>query len=679
MTIVQNGAINPAALTVPNLYVQIQPPQNNIINGVPSNILGLVGTATWGPVNSPKTIGSLSDYVQAFGQIQTNKYDMGTHLATAFLQGANNFRCVRVTDGTDAAATALLLDTTSPTAIGGVLLTAFYTGTVGNTLVATVSSGSNSTIATPTYKLTIALPNMVPEIFDNIGGSGNTLWQNMVNAVNLGQNGIRGPSQYVVATLAKGIGAINVTNAGTGYTSIPTVGFTGGGGGSGATAVAIMKALTVSVAGGGSGYNVGDTVTLAGGTNTQPIVLTVSTVSAGVITAVTITTAGKYSALPTNPVSQATTSGSGTGATFSIDTWGVDSVRITASGTGYTSAPTVSFTGGAGSGAAATAVVGSVAAPNATSYTLSGGTNGNTTISGSSLLGQDTTPRTGMYALRGTGASVVVLCDCDDSTTWSNQIAYGLAEGSYMVLVGLSGESISSAVTAKQTAGIDSYAAKLLLGDYCYFKDTINNQVRLVSPQGFFAGMRVNQLPSEGSLNKPILGIVGTQKTSANQVYSDAELGELANAGIDVITNPSPGGNYFSCRIGRNTSSSVVVRGDNYTMMTNFIAKTLNSAMGIYIGQLQTTSERTQARNTIQSFLRTLEQNNMIGDVNGGPAFSVVLDETNNPSTDVAKGIQKVDVQIVYLSVIEYFIINVQGGQSVTIQRQSTQSLAQAA
>src|SRR6185437_1777930 len=239
MTIIQNGNNNTTALTVPDLYVQIQPPNNAFINGVPTNILGLVGTATWGPVNSPTTIGSLQQYQQQFGNIQTNKYDMGTHVAAAVLQTANNMRCVRVTDGTDAAATAAILDTTNTANITGINLTAFYTGTTGNTVVATVAAGSSTSIATPTYKLTLALPGYTPEIFDNIGGTGAAIWANMLNAVNLGQRGIRGPSQLAIASLGNGVSGGTVTAAGS-YATLPTLPITGGGG-TGAVATLNMK------------------------------------------------------------------------------------------------------------------------------------------------------------------------------------------------------------------------------------------------------------------------------------------------------------------------------------------------------------------------------------------------------------------------------------------------------
>ena len=50
MPIFQQGSLNTTALVVPDLYVQIVPPQNLLLNGVPTNIIGVVGTAPpWAP------------------------------------------------------------------------------------------------------------------------------------------------------------------------------------------------------------------------------------------------------------------------------------------------------------------------------------------------------------------------------------------------------------------------------------------------------------------------------------------------------------------------------------------------------------------------------------------------------------------------------------------------------
>ncbi|MFC3111411.1 phage tail protein [Undibacterium arcticum] len=505
MPVVQQGSINTTALIVPDLYVQIVPPSVTLLNGLPTNILGVVGTATWGPANAPTVVGSMADYSRQFGAIQARKYDMGTAVAAAVLQGANNFRCVRVTDGTDVAATVVVLATC-------ITFTSKYTGTLGNSAQVIVGTGSQAN----TSKATVTMPGQVPEVFDNIAGTANALWVNMAAAINNGQSGQRGPSQFIVATAGAG-----------------------------------------------------------------------------------------------------------------------------------TTAPTLA------------------------TYSLAGGTDGATTITGTVLLGVDTVPRKGMYALRNTNTSIAFLADCDDTTTFTNQVAYGYSEGTYMVGVTPAGDAIAAAVTAKATAGIDAYIFKYLLGDWVYFNDTVNNQVRLISPQGFVAGRLANLSPEQSSLNKPLYGIVGTQKSYQNLTYSSAELALLGVAGIDLITNPIPAGNSFGVRFGHNSSSNAVTNGDNYTRMTNYIAYTLNGGMGLFIGQLQSPTVRRSAAATISAFLEALTGQNMIGSADGTQPYSVQIDNTNNPQNRVALGYMQADVKVRYLSVIEKFIINVEGGQSVTINRQS--------
>src|SRR5579872_7240666 len=182
MPIVQKGSINTTALVVPDLYVQIVPPQNLVLNGVPTDVLGVVGTASWGPVGQPVIIATMADYARAFGPIVARKYDMGTQIATAVQQGAQNFRCVRATDGTDTAATLTLPSI-------GVEFTALYTGSTGNQISVTLGTGAKA----GSFRLTLALPGRVPEVFDNLTGSGAAFWQNLANAVNNGQGPQRGP------------------------------------------------------------------------------------------------------------------------------------------------------------------------------------------------------------------------------------------------------------------------------------------------------------------------------------------------------------------------------------------------------------------------------------------------------------------------------------------------------
>jgi hypothetical protein len=81
--------------------------------------------------------------------------------------------------------------------------------------------------------------------------------------------------------------------------------------------------------------------------------------------------------------------------------------------------------------------------------------------------------------------------------------------------------------------------------------------------------------PEQSSLNKPLSGIVATQKSAANQNYSQADLTIIGNAGLDVIANPAPGGAYFAARFGKNTSSNAAINGDNYSRLTPYYAAQL--------------------------------------------------------------------------------------------------------
>ncbi len=84
-------------------------------------------------------------------------------------------------------------------------------------------------------------------------------------------------------------------------------------------------ASSAAISAAGSGYAVNDQITLTGGTNINPVVLQVLTLSGSGVATVSVVEAGRYITQPSNPVAQGSTTGSGLGATFTV-TWSATSV-----------------------------------------------------------------------------------------------------------------------------------------------------------------------------------------------------------------------------------------------------------------------------------------------------------------------------------------------------------------
>ncbi|WP_419757343.1 phage tail protein [Acidisoma sp.] len=506
--ITQQGALNTTALVVPDLYVQLVPPSVTSLNGVPSNVIGLVGSASWGPVDVPVSLGTMAEYASAFGPVRNRLFDMGTHVAIAVQQGAAAFICVRAADGTQAPATG-------PGPSGCITFTALHPGSLGDQISITLAAGSKA----GSWAAIMGIPGLTPEHFDNIEGVGAGFWSTLAAALNTG--------------------------------------------------------------------------------------------------------AGQ----PSSRASTFVTASLGGGAT----------------------------------------------APTAATYTLSGGADGATGVTSAILTGSTTAPYTGMYALSGQGCSILDLCDAVDPGQWSAIEGFASSEGMYAMLAGPASDTISNAIAIKASAGVDSFAAKLLFGDWLWWWDATNGTQRLVSPQAFAAGRLANLSPEQSGLNKPCFAIAGSQTvglpgSGVTRAYSSAELAALFEAGIDVITNPGAGGlAIWALRLGHNSSSNPAISGDNYTRLTNFIAATLSAGMGIYVGQVINTALLRNIRSTLMSFLSGLLSQGLLGSNNGSPPFAVLCDSVNNPNNRLALGYVQADVQVRYQGINEKFLVNLGGGASILV------------
>ncbi len=630
----------------PGLYLNIVQPQVPSINGVSANKGGIVGSASFGPVNSPVNFANYANGAAIFGTPNPRKYDLMTAVAVAQLQGSNiSFTGSRVTDGTDTAAsgsignngttpfwTALAAGINSGSNVNrgpsnfvvvtptstGLTAAAKYTGSYGNGIVMALTGGS----AANSYRVTVTAPGVQPEVFDSLGAA----------------QAAAAPATGTITFSAQPANTSTITFNGTAVEFVT----------SGATGLQVNIGTTLAV-------TLARLLNLLQGSSDSELVQF-----------------------------QYTLAGSALGLSASVAGTAGNSLTVAAS-TSPASNATVSHSTLQNGAAAITPPT----IPQ--SFTLAGGTDGAGAITKAILLGSDTYPRTGMYALRSTGVSAIILADLDDVTSFSTQDAFsgsegtssanGQAVGPFMGCVTPAGDTISNAIANKTTYAIDTPNIKYLLGDWITYNDNVNNLQRLVSPQGFWLGVRCNLSPAESTLNKVVYGIVSTQTSAANQQYAAPDLASLYAAGIDVIANPSAGSqNYFSTQNGRNASSNAAIRGENYTMMTNFIARLLKRSCGVFVGQLQslrsddTTRRKANAHiNSIMGRLadRTIQNPPLIDD------YQTILNSSDNTQLTISQGFMFAYVKAVYMSVVEFFGINFEGGQTVTITRSGVTTVDQ--
>lgn len=737
---VPGGNANTVASQIPGVVVQnFDAP--GFINPIDVGVIAAAGIATYGPVDTVVEFSTPQEGAQIFGPQQNARFDLMTFVtassqAASAYGGSPLYLGLRVTDGTDTAATKNILDTGSAV---GLVASAFYTGSYGDNTSVQIAAGSQAS----TYKAIVSQANNAQstEVFDNIAGSGRALWESIVDAINEGQSNIRPASQLIVASLPTAITLATITAAGS-YATLPAIGATIG---SGASLTLAMKALNTTIATSQSStgsYAPGDTLTLSSGTFTtaaiftinttsvasaavaaggsggtpgtatvtgttgtgtkfqanvtisgggaisainsitvagnytvNPTVLTAEPVTGGGLTGATLnikmgvlsatnSTPGSYTVLPASPVTT-TTSGSGTGCTLTV-LWGALSAAIVGGGTDYTPDSVLTFAGGGGTGGAAgTVSVGTSVAPNLATYTLANGTDGNTGVTVTDLIGDDTTtPRKGMYAFRNTVARILVLVDNYDTTTFSTQLAFCRAEAKFGFGVIPKGTTTANAVTLMQAAAafdVDGYF-KVMNGDWIYYNDTTNRVERLISPQCHAAGMRAILPPEQSTLNKQIFTVYDTQRSRLRQQYQQDEILLLQANGIDYIGLPPPGQSLpsvFCCRLGINTSQQIENIDDHVMMLNFFIGFSAGDELEGEVGKLQNDAERLRVKNTIQVFLQALVDAGRIGSSNPNvKPYLVVCDSTNNPDPQVRKGILQVDEAYSDFSVIRRIILN---------------------
>ena len=316
-------------------------------------------------------------------------------------------------------------------------------------------------------------------------------------------------------------------------------------------------------------------------------------------------------------------------------------------------------------------------APAVGTFTLTGGTDGRSAVTSAELIGQEATfPVTGIYA----AASLTPMpqklwvAGFTDTTSVATIQSFLDQNAIYSAIALPVGTSTSTALSTINSVGVHDYNISYLK-DWVYWNDTANNVVRLVPPYGFVMGLITALAPSQSPLNKPVSGVVGTERNNpytGSTPYSQAEIGQLENAGVLVITNPIPQGAVFGLATGNNTSLNTAESPVEYATMTNFLDQSFAQSLGGYVGQLQTARQkdpvRAAVRHELNTFLSGLQQASLIDQVvqltcnfaqSGNPQLGI-----NTPATIAAHYLYAY-AAVRYLSSVRYFVMSLNGGTTV--------------
>lgn len=173
----------------------------------PTNVMGRVGTADWGPVGIAQASGGGTASSKLWGPGAASRlgdpHDLVSAANVSFAVAAGLGRSivdwqVRATDGTETKGTKAMKDITSVTPLTGLTLTAKYHGSASQFISYSVTPGTNPSSFTVTFT---GWSGTDQETYSNIPATG--FWVALQNAINNGQFQ-NGGSKFVVASGANG-------------------------------------------------------------------------------------------------------------------------------------------------------------------------------------------------------------------------------------------------------------------------------------------------------------------------------------------------------------------------------------------------------------------------------------------------------------------------------------------
>jgi hypothetical protein len=255
--------------------------------------------------------------------------------------------------------------------------------------------------------------------------------------------------------------------------------------------------------------------------------------TSGVVSSVAVTAAGtNYTAPPTVGFSGG--GGSGAAATASLNPTTVASIGVTTPGTGYSTAPTVTLTGGGGTGATATATV---AAGAITAFTVTAAGSGYTSLPTVNISGGGGTGGVGTAVLTGAGVGLITLTNHGTGYTTAPTVALtggGGSGGTAAATVSLATTDLSLIYTPSPLPQFYEYLELWMTQPFNSGRTFVRNLYRYIatlslvdtSPYDVTADWNAvfGQLPAQGGYKIGVRGRIINSLNGARSEYASGVL-----------------------------------------------------------------------------------------------------------------------------------------------------------
>jgi len=349
--------------------------------------------------------------------------------------------------------------------------------------------------------------------------------------------------------------SVIVTNAGSGYTTNPTVNIAAStvSGSIPAKATSIIGLISINIISTGAGYHVNDLLTVVGGTYSQAATIRVASIGTnGTITSAVIYNPGAYTVAATvapsighTPLTKnvPVTGGNGTSASFDLF-FGVVSIAVVIPGSGYDkkALPLVTFSSTTGTGASAYATIGSTIGVSDTTNIVPGMLVSNaTTINGVASIG--------------------------NAFTSSQTVTQILQNPLYPTV--RAGSVVISAAPDITPTGILYFTIPGWAYDSSFSAPTVDSNNQPISLYGFGSSLATN---TSGIGNSLVISAPGT----------------VVNSGATLVTTPGAAIVFRFNTATLSWTQSQIITGKTYGYATSVALSTYGGSLTLQAGQSQT-------------------------------------------------------------------------------------------